>query len=85
MTDAFNIINNGVRVPVVFDFFEGIGGVARREGAVEATVAIRERVRGAELGPGTVDGQPVEVLSIQKSPTVPGMTLVEVRFASPGD
>lgn len=80
MSDSFNIINNGVRVPVAFTFFEGIGGMARREGAEVATVAIRERVRGAEPAPGTVDGRPVEVLSIQKSPTVSGMTLVEVRF-----
>jgi hypothetical protein len=55
--------------------------VARREGATEATVAIRERVRGAEAGStGLVDGQPVEVTAIYKSPTVAGMTLVDVRF-----
>ncbi len=75
-----SIINNGARVPVAFTFYEGVGGMAQREGATTATIAIRERVRGAEPAPGIVDGRAVEVLSIQKSPTVPGMTLVEVMF-----
>ncbi|QTH22018.1 hypothetical protein HRJ34_00290 [Rhizorhabdus wittichii] len=75
-----NVINNGARVPVVFDFYSGIGGVSRREGASDATIAIRENVRGAEPGLGTVNGQPVRAVKIGKSPTVPGMVLIEVVF-----
>lgn len=76
-----NVINNGARVPVVFDFFEGIGGVSRRDGSAEATIAIRQAVRGASPGPGQVNGQPVDVLKIARSPSVAGMTLIDVRFA----
>lgn len=75
------IINNGARVDVEFPFFKGKGGMSRREGHAEATIAIRDRARGAEPGPGTVDGHPVEAFRIQPSPTVEGMTLIDVRFA----
>lgn len=75
-----NAINNGQRVAVAFPFFTGEGGMSRREGSAEATIAIRGRARGAEPGPGTVEGQPVEAVRIQPSPTVEGMTLIEVRF-----
>lgn len=76
-----NVINNGRRVAVAFAFFKGEGGMSRREGSAEATIAIRDRARGAEPGPGTVDGHPVEAFRIQPSPTVEGMTLIDVRFA----
>lgn len=78
-----NVVNNGARVPVVFSFFTGTGGLSRREGAAEGTVAIRENLRGTSPGPGLVDGQPVQAVKIQKSPTVPGMTLVDVVFDAP--
>ena len=76
-----NVINNGQRVAVAFPFFNGEGGMSRREGSAEATIAIRDRARGAQPGPGTVDGQAVEAVRIQPSPTVEGMTLIDVRFA----
>lgn len=77
------VVNNGARVPVEFPFFTGTGGLSRRDGAAEATIAVRENLRGTEPGPGLVDGQLVQAIKIQKSPTVPGMTLIDVVFDTP--
>ena len=74
------IVNNGTRVAVSFPFYTGTAGMCRREGSAEATLAIREKVRGAEPGPGEVEGQPVNAVRVQRSPSVDGMTLVDVVF-----
>lgn len=78
-----NIINNGARVPVAFDFYTGMAAIARREGAATATIAVRESLRGASPGPGLVDGEPVEAVKIQKSPNVSAMTLIDIVFSQP--
>jgi len=78
-----NIVNNGERVAVSFPFYSGNAGMSRRDGSREATLAIREKVRGAEPGPGAVAGQPAKAVRIQRSPTVEGMTLVDIAFDDP--
>ena len=77
MTDD---ISAGGRADVAFSFFTGQGGVSPAGADGTATVAIRVRnVRGAYETAGTVGGQPVEVLGIERSP-VAGYTRVLVRF-----
>ena len=73
-------LSTGGKADVVFSFYEGQAGVSSIDAKREATVAVRlKSVRGAYQDDGTVDGQPVELLGIEKSP-VAGYTRVLVRF-----
>lgn len=73
-------LTTGGRVDVTFPFYEGSAGAGAMNDAGEVIVAIRVKsVRGAFDSAGIVDGQPVEILSVDKSP-VAGYTRVVVRF-----
>lgn len=78
-----NIVDNGTRLQVAFDFYTGEAGLSRREGAAEGTVAVRQKIRGADEGSGTVGGLPVRVVQVRRSPAVAGMTLIDVVFLAP--
>jgi len=78
-----NVIDNGARVAVALPCYTGEGGMSRPAGRAEATIAVREKVRASFAGPGFVDGEAVEVLRIEKSKLVQGMTLIFVRFVIP--
>jgi len=73
----------GGRFDVVFSFYTGAAGVSAMNADREATVAIRIKSwRGIYEPAGTIDGQPVEILAIGKSP-VAGYTRVTVRYPQP--
>lgn len=77
-----NDIADGGRAEVAFSFYSGAAGVSPANDSGEATVAVRVKsVRGAYEDGGTVDGRPVEIVRIEKSP-VAGYTRVVVRFAA---
>ena len=74
-----NDIADGGRAEVAFSFYSGAAGVSPANDAGEATVAVRlKSVRGAYDEAGTVNGQTVEIVRIEKSP-VAGYTRVVVR------
>ena len=80
-----NDLSEGGRAEVAFSFFSGTAGVSPANDAGEATLAIRlKSVRGAYEEMGTVDGQPVQIVRIEKSP-VAGYTRIVVRITSPAD
>lgn len=75
------VAKNGRRAVVAFGKYAGAAGVQDRHGGV-IEVAFRAELRGLRgIEEGTVDGKPVEVLSVAKSDWVAGMAVVTCQKA----
>lgn len=68
-------VNNGARLPVKFGEIETTAGVQEADGKL--TIAFTGKLRALRgVTTGTVDGQPVTVLSVADSDWIKGMVVV---------
>lgn len=73
-------VDNGSRVQVAFSFGSFRAGLSRPDDSGDGIVAFRANMPPKFDANGTVEGQPVTLLSVKKSITTPGFICVRVRF-----
>lgn len=74
-------INNGERLPAVFGEYEGLVGVAERQGETQIAFPGDWR-RFRDVKSGTIDGQAFDVLSVAESKFTKRMVLMAVKPAA---